>query len=436
MTTASTVSKESPPTTPVHVSAYRKITGRLIPILFVAFIFNFLNRVNVGFAHLQMSEDLQFSAAVYGLGAGVFFIGYFLFEVPSNLMLQRVGARVWIARIMITWGVLSALMMIVEEAWQFYLLRFLLGVAEAGFFPGVILYLTYWYSNARRARATAFFFTATAVAGIIGGPLSGWILRSLNDVAGLQGWQWLFLVEGVPAVLIGFVVLAVLPSRPAHAKWLTPAEKSAVQEDLDHEATHKVVHSTWSGLKDPRVLLLAAVYFCFVMGSYGIAFWLPDVIKRTGVTDPLDVGLLSAIPWSAAAILMVLGARSSDRTRKRRLHVGAAAGLGALGLVVVSLGSASTSMTMVGLVLATAGIYTALPLFWSLPTSFLSAGAAAVGLAAINSIGNLAGFASNSLIGWLLTATGSTTLATLVLSGFLLLGVILVLRMPKEITDR
>jgi D-galactonate transporter len=425
---------QSPPGVAMS-GAYRKVTLRLIPLLFLAYICNYLDRVNIGFAQLEMGKDLHFSAAAYGLGAGIFFIGYFLLEVPSNLLLQRVGARAWIARIMISWGAISALMLVVHEPWQFYLMRFLLGAAEAGFFPGVILYLTYWYSGPRRARATAFFFTATPVAGIVGGPLSGWILHGLTGIGGLRGWQWLFLIEGAPAVLVGLLVLAFLPDRPATAQWLTDAEKSGIQRELDKEASHKSVHSTWSGFKDGRVLLLSAVYFCFVLGSYGIAFWLPAVIKSTGVADPLQVGFLSAIPWAAALVLMVLGARSSDRTGKRRLHVGAAACLGGTGLVIVSVGSANTVLTMLGLALAAAGVFTALPLFWSLPTAFLSAGAAAVGLAVINSLGNLAGFVANFLVGWLVDSTGSSAIATLVLAGFLLIGTILMLLLPRVIAD-
>jgi D-galactonate transporter len=420
----------------IRNSAYRKIGLRILPLLFLSYVFNYVDRVNIGFAQLQMSEDLGFSAAVYGLGAGIFFIGYFFFEIPSNLLLQRFGARVWIARIMISWGILSALMMITQSAWQFYLLRFLLGVAEAGFFPGVILYLTYWYTNSRRARATAFFFTAVAVSGVIGGPLSGWTLQALDEVGNLHGWQWMFLLEGIPAVLIGILVLALLPSKPADAKWLTAEEKSAVESDLSAEDTVKPVHSTWSGLKDRKVLLLSAIYFCFVLGSYGIAFWLPQVIRQAGVKGFLSVGLLSAIPWGAAIVVMVLGARSSDRTRKRRLHVGAAVVLGAVGLLIVSGATGNIILTMVGLVLATAGVFTALPLFWSLPTAFLAAGAAAVGLATINSIGNLAGFVANFMVGWITTATGSTSWATVVLAVFLLIGVVLMLRIPGKLVDR
>lgn len=436
MTTPDTTD-QLPGDTGIRNRAYRKIGLRLLPLLFLAYVFSYVDRVNIGFAQLQMSEDLGFSAAVYGLGAGIFFIGYFLFEIPSNLLLQKYGARIWIARIMISWGILSALLMVTQEAWQFYLIRFLLGVAEAGFFPGVILYLTYWYPNARRARATAFFFTAVAFAGVVGGPLSGWALTALDGAKGLYGWQWMFLIEGIPAVLLGIAVLIWLPSVPAKAKWLTTEEKTVVQDDLSAEDTAKPVHSTWAGLKDPKVLLLAAIYFCFVLGSYGIAFWLPQVIKGAGVTDFLQVGLLSAIPWSAAIVLMVLAAKSSDRTRKRRLHVGSAAVLGAAGLFIVSAaGGGHLVLTMIGLVLATAGVFTALPLFWSLPTAFLAGGAAAVGLATINSIGNLAGFIANYMVGWITTLTGSTTWATIVLAVVLLLGVGLMLKVPGKLVDR
>lgn len=431
-----TASSSAAEASALRVTAYRKIGMRLIPLLFLAYVFNFLDRVNVGFAHLQMGTDLGLSAAVFGLGAGIFFIGYFLFEIPSNLLLEKYGARFWIARIMVTWGVLSACTMFVQTAWQFYLIRFILGIAEAGFFPGVILYLTYWYTNTRRAKATAFFFTATAAAGVVGGPLSGVILESLNGAGGLAGWQWLFLIEGLPAALIGIFILAFLPSTPEKASWLSAAEKAAVRDELDSEAAAKPVHGTWTVMKDKRVLLLCVIYFCFVLGSYGIAFWLPQVIEASGVHSPLQVGLLSAIPWSAAVVAMVLGARSSDRTRKRRLHVGGAALLGALGLTVVTVGGGSVAVTIIGLSLAAAGVYTALPLFWSLPTAFLTAGAAAVGLATINSVGNLGGFAANFAMGWAVEVTGSTALATAGLAACLVLGVVLMTRIPGALADR
>ncbi|WP_413251334.1 MFS transporter [Tomitella gaofuii] len=420
----------------IRSRAYRKIGMRIIPLLFLSYVVNFLDRVNVGIAQLQMSEDLGFSAAVYGLGAGIFFIGYFCFEIPSNLLLRRFGARIWIARIMISWGVLSGLVMFTQTAWQFYLIRFLLGVAEAGFFAGVILYLTYWYTNARRARATAYFFTAVAVSGVVGGLVSGWILEALDGVGGLHGWQWMFLLEALPAVLLGIIVLGLLPSTPDQAKWLTDDEKEAVQGDLSTENSVKPVHSTWSGLKDGRVLLLSAIYFCFVLGSYGIAFWMPQIIRQAGATSLLEVGLLSAIPWGVAIVVMVLGSKSSDRTRKRRLHSGGAAVLGAAGLLIVVAAEDSLTATMIGLVVATAGVFTALPLFWSLPTSFLATGAAAVGLATINSIGNLGGFASNYIMGWITTATGSASWATVILAGTLLIGTLLMTRIPGHLTDK
>lgn len=318
-------------------TALRKATVRLIPFLFVLYIVSFLDRVNVSFAALQMNEDLGFSDAVYGLGAGIFFIGYFLFEVPSNLILERVGARVWIARIMITWGIISTAMFLVTGPVSFYLLRFLLGVAEAGFFPGIILYLTYWFPARERAKAVALFMTAVAIAGVIGGPLSGALLSLDEVVFGLSGWQFLFIAEGFPAILLGLAVLAFLPDRPSEARWLTDEERRWLEDSLSREEQLKTTHGTHTlrqAFVDGRLWLLCGVYFGTVTSLYGISFWLPTIIEEFSNLNEFLVGLLSAFPYLAAAIGMVVFAWHSDRTGERRWHVAIPAGLAALGLAL------------------------------------------------------------------------------------------------------
>ncbi|MBW4048705.1 MAG: MFS transporter [Proteobacteria bacterium] len=413
-------------------SAYRKVGWRLIPFLMLCYFVAYLDRVNVGFAQLQMKSDLQFSDAVYGFGAGVFFLGYFLFEIPSNLVLHRVGARIWIARIMITWGMISALTMFIQTPTMFYLARFLLGLAEAGFFPGIILYLTYWYPADRRSQMTAWFMSAVALSGLIGGPVSGWILHHFHGHSGLAGWQWLFLLEGVPAVVLGLAVLVYLDNGIAAARWLTEDEKRLLAGRIDAEAQSKTHVSALQGMRSPRVWLLALVYFSVVMGLYGLGFWLPLMFKTTGVTDPLAIGWLVAIPYGVSIIAMILVGRHADATRERRWHVAIPAALGALGLVLSTLWTTSTVGAVLTLTLATCGIMTVLPLFWSLPTAFLSGTAAAAGIALINALGNLAGFFGPSIVGWVKQATQSTSGGVLVLAGFMVLCAVLVLSLPAR----
>ncbi|MBS6360355.1 MFS transporter [Burkholderia sp.] len=417
-------------------ATYRKVSWRLTPLLLLCYVVAYLDRVNVGFAKLQMVSDLNLSDTVYGLGAGIFFFGYFLFEVPSNIILHRVGARVWIARIMVTWGVISALMMFVTTPAMFYVMRFLLGVAEAGFFPGVILYLTYWYPAHRRGRMTTFFMTAVALSGVIGGPVSGYILKAFNGVNGWHGWQWLFLLEGIPSVLVGVLVFFALDDRIAKATWLTDDEKALLERNIDAEEATKEDPSLGTVMSSPRVWLMALIYFSFVMGLYGIGFWLPTIIKATGVTDAFAIGLLSAIPYAAAVVAMILIARSADKRRERRWHVAIPAVFGALGLVLSVIWAHETALAMLGLTLATMGILTTLPLFWSLPTAFLGGAAAAAGIAMINSIGNLAGFLSPYMMGWLKQATSSNDAGMYMLAAFLVLGALLVLSVPKRLVDR
>ena len=416
-------------------ATYRKVAWRLIPFLLICYVVAYLDRVNVGFAKLQMLSDLKFSETVYGLGSGIFFIGYFIFEIPSNVILHRVGARVWIARIMISWGVLSACMMFVSSEWSFYIIRFLLGAAEAGFFPGIILYLTYWYPAQRRSRMVAMFMTAVAISGVIGGPLSGWILKDFGGLNGWAGWQWMFLIEGIPSIVIGIIVLFYLDDRIQHAKWLSSEEKSLLERNIAADNAHKVEESVMTVLTKGRVWMMALIYFSFVMGLYGISFWLPTIIKQTGVSNPLTIGLLSAIPWTCAVIAMVLIARRSDRTGERRFHIAIPAILGAVGLLLSVLWRNDVTLAMAALSLATMGIMTSIPLFWSMPTAMLAGTGAAAGIALVNSLGNLAGFVSPYAVGWLKDATSTTNSGMYLLAASLVVGAILTLMVPAKLVS-
>jgi D-galactonate transporter len=411
---------------------YRKVAWRLIPLLFVCYIVAYLDRVNVGFAKLQMQNALQFSEAIYGLGAGIFFIGYFLFEVPSNLFLHRVGARRWIARIMVTWGLLSAATMFVTTPMTFYIVRFLLGAAEAGFFPGVILYLTYWFPSHRRGKATSLFIAAIPVAGILGGPFSGWILQSMDGINGWAGWQWLFLLQGLPTVAVGIVVLYFLDDRVSEAKWLTPTERATLAREIAADSRGKAEGSVWSTLAKPAVWLLAGVYFCVVSGLYGISFWMPSLIKAMGVKGALDIGLLSAIPWSFGVVAMYLVARSADKRNEQRWHSAIGCLVGAAGLVFSVVFSQTPVLALTGLTVATMGVMAALPVFWSMPTALLGGAAAATGIAFINSIGNLSGFSAPYMIGLIKDTTKTTDAGLYMLAAFLVLGSVLVLALGRS----
>jgi ACS family tartrate transporter-like MFS transporter len=385
----------------------------------------YLDRVNVGFAALQMNAALGFSASVYGFGAGIFFVGYFLFEVPSNLMLARIGARIWIARIAIVWGLVSISMMLVSGPWSFYVARFLLGVAEAGFFPGIILYFTYWFPAEDRARAVAQFYTASMAAGIIGAPLSGALL-SLRGVAGLDGWQWLFLVEGVPAVVIGFVALMYLTDTPEAAHWLREDEKAWLIAELARERGGAGRHSTaWSGLADPGVWRFALIFFPIVASGYGFSFFLPQIVKKLSGASDLAVGLWSAVPFSAAAIGMVVVAAHSDRTGERKWHVAGCATLAAIGLTVASRVQAPI-LALTALSLSAVGIHSFIPPFWSLPTARLRGDGAATGIGLINAVGNLGGFVGPYIMGWMKDLSGDYSAGLTALAGAALISAVLV----------
>ncbi|TAM60209.1 MFS transporter [bacterium] len=403
--------------------------------MFILYVANFLDRVNVGVATLTMSKDLNLSAAAFGLGAGIFFIGYFLFEVPSNLILDKVGARLWIARIMISWGIISSATMFVHSAGMFYTLRFLLGVAEAGFFAGMILYLTYWFPAAERAKAVAGFMTAVAVAGVIGNPISGLLLK-LEGVAGLHGWQWLFLLEGIPSIILGFVVIGYLTDKPEQATWLTEAERGWLIGHLKSERDEKERRERFSlmqALVNGRVWLLALIYLGIVIGLYGFVIWLPTIIKGmlAAGTSNSAVAYLSAIPFVFAAIAMVIVGRSSDSSRERRWHVAGPAFVGALGLVV-SVYLHSAVGAFIGLIFGAIGIYAALGPFWTFAPAFLTGTAAAGGIALINSIGNLGGFLGPYVVGAVKTRTGSFTDALGFLIAALIVAGVLALLMPHR----
>ena len=416
---------------------YAKVFWRIMPFLMLCYVIAYLDRVNVGFAKLQMSVDLGFSETVFGLGAGVFFLGYFLFEVPSNILMHKVGARVWIARIMITWGILSAAFMYVETPMQFYVLRFLLGLAEAGFYPGIILYLTDWYPSHRRAKVIAVFMSGIPVAGILGNPLSGWIMDAFHGTTGMHGWQWMFVIEAVPAVLIGLATLAYLDNGIAKAKWLTDGEKKLLEDEIVADQKGKEsVHSFADIVSDKRVWLMCLIYFCFVMGQYGLTLWMPTLVKATGVTGNLHIGLLSAIPFGCAIIAMNLIGRSADARRERRWHLIVPALMGAVGFVGAALFADNTAISIAALSLAAAGVLTCAPLFWSLPTSFLSGAAAAVGIAAINSVGNLAGFVSPYLIGYLKDLTHSGATGMYMLAIMLVIGSAAVLKTSPTLVNK
>lgn len=422
--------------------AYRKVTWRLIPFIFVCYLFNYLDRVNVGFAKLEMLDALQLSETVYGLGAGIFFIGYVTFGVPSNLILHKLGARRWIAVMMMAWGSLSACMLFVTTPTEFYVLRFFTGVAEAGFFPGMVLYFTKWFPSHKRGQVMALFMSAIPVSGLIGGPLSGWMLSHFSaGQGGMDGWQWLFLLQGLPTVVLGVAVLFYLNDGLAQAGWLSNEEKRAMQDALDHDERQRAagthaVHSFGQVLRDWHVWMLGFIYFSIQMGVYAINFWLPSIIKSLGFEDATTVGWLSAIPYLFAGVFMVLVGRSADRRRERRWHLTGPLLMALVGLLLAANFSDNAVVVLVGLSLATMGALTGLPMFWPLPAAFLGSAAAAAGLALINSLGQVAGFVSPFLVGWIKDATGSTDVALYILSSVLLAGALLVLVVPARLVNR
>jgi len=417
----------------IEQTTMRRVTLRLLPFLLLLYIVSWLDRVNVGFAKLHMNSDLGFSETIYGIGAGIFFIGYGLCEVPSNLLLVRFGARVWIARIMITWGLISASMMFVEGVYSFYAMRFLLGVAEAGFLPGIIYYLSQWFPRSHRAKAVSWFMIGIPLSVVFGGPLSGWLL-GFDGHLGLQGWQWMFIVEGLPAVVLGIAVLFILTEKPADAHWLTAGQRAWLSERM--EAEHVEAHTRHgvglrAALLHPTVWLLSLVMFCCQTGSYGLTFWVPTIVKgMSGYTD-LEVGLFSAIPYIAAAAGMVLVGRSSDRSGERFLHIAIPSVFGALGFIATGL-PLSPAFAMLALAVAAVGDYSTRGPFWALPGRFLTGSAAAGAIALINSMGALGGFVGPSAVGYLRDVTHSFVAPLFLLAAILLAGAILTLRLRSK----
>ena len=405
-----------------------KLARRLIPFMFLLYIVAYLDRINVGFAALQLNQALNFDPAVFGMGAGIFFVGYFIFEVPSNLIMERVGARIWMARILMTWGIISSATMFVRGPWSFYTLRFLLGVAEAGFFPGMILYLTYWFPAEARGRAVARFMTATAIAGVIGGPVSGALLE-MSGVAGLAGWQWLFLIEGLPAVILGFVTLMYLPDGPKSASWLSAGEKAWITSRLEEERQHVLQyghHTLREAIGSSRVWNFSLIYFAIIMSFYGVSFWVPQIIQSFSGLSNLAVGFLSAVPYLAASLGMVLIGKNSDRTGERRWHVAISALAGAIGLIGAAF-SKAPAVELLALAFAAVGIWGTLGPFWAMSSQFMSGTGAAAGIALINSVGNLGGFLGPYMVGLVRSRTGSFSGALVTLALFPILGAVMTL---------
>ncbi|WP_297832320.1 MFS transporter [Pseudomonas sp.] len=393
-----------------------KVAWRLMPLIMVCYLFAFFDRINISFAKFQLQTDLSLSDTAYGLGAGLFVVGYVLFEVPSNMMLYKVGARRWIARIMMSWGVATALMVFVNTEWQFYALRFVIGAMEAGFAPGVLYYLTLWFPQHYRGRITSMLFLASAFAGLFGAPISGLVLGHLDGVMNLRGWHWLFLLGGLPCVGLGLLVLMVLKDKISDAHWLTPQEQTYLSSRIAHHEPHKS-GSLLAALKLPGFLMLGLIYFLIQVASYGLNFWAPQLIRSAGTESPVMIGLLTAIPYIFGAISMVVVGRLSDASGERRKYVAGLVVLGAIGFFSAGIFANHTVFLIVALSLLGAGIVASIPAFWALPPKLLAgAGAgAAGGIAVINTLGQFGGIVSPVMVGRIKDLTGSTTPALYVI---------------------
>ncbi|MFJ3047686.1 MFS transporter [Herbaspirillum chlorophenolicum] len=418
----------------IEARVSRKLMWRIIPFVMLLYFISFLDRVNVGFAAITMNKALGLSPTAFGLGGGLFFIGYFLFEVPSNLILHKVGARIWIARVMVTWGLISAISAFAVGPNSFYVLRFLLGVAEAGFFPGIILYLSLWFPAKQRAVAAAWFMAAAPISVALGSPLSGAIMQ-MPSVFGLADWQMLYIIEAAPAVILGFVVLKFLTDRPEQAEWLADDEREWLVARLKSEADakkggHGHTASAWRALKDMRVLTLALIYFGTSAGLYTLGLWAPLMIREFGFT-PFQTGLLTGVPSVVAVVAMVLWARHSDRRGERTWHVVIPCVLACVGFLLA--GNATTALFVVlSLVVVNVGISSAKAPLWAMPSTFLSGAGAAAGIAMINSLGNLGGFVGPFAIGWLKSVTGGYTAGLYVVAGTLAISAIVTLMLSRQ----
>lgn len=417
-------------------AAYAKVAWRVLPLLLVIYGLGYIDRTNVSYAQLAMKEKLGFTDAIYGLGAGIFFIGYVIFEIPSNLLLARLGARPVIAFSLAAWGIASSACAVVSSPLQFYIARFVVGTCEAGLFPGFILYLSYWFPARRRGQATALMLVSMVTASMISGPISGWILQAWDGDLGLSNWQWLFILEGLPSVLFSGIALLALPNRPDEASWLTAAEKDAVNRDLAAEESAKVQSdvSTMEALLDPKIYVLSFCLFTVLGGYYAVTFWLPTIIRSAGVTSMLDVGLYAVIPNAVAAVTMIVVGRRSDRVMERRWHFAVPLLLAAAGLAFAATQSPSLPLALAALSVALAGVMSAFPTFWTIPTAYLSGTSAVVGVAVINSLGAFAGFVSPYFIGLIKQATGSLTYAFLPFVGLMIAGALAMLYLvPADI---
>jgi ACS family tartrate transporter-like MFS transporter len=381
----------------------RKMAWKVLPFLLLTYLICIIDRLNVGFAALTMNAELGFTATIYGWGAGLFFFGYFLGEVPSNLILTKVGARIWFTRIMLSWGVLAVAMGFISGQASFFIIRFLLGVAEAGFFPGVIYYLTLWFPAQYRGRIFGLFLIISPLNNTIAAPIAGLILKFFDGTMGYPGWRWLFIVEGIPSIILGFFTLKAITDRPSEAKWLTDAEKKHLADTLAREAAARTEtkHLTlWQTLAHPKILMFAVVYTSLAIGIYGLALWMPQIIKAMGLKDPLDIGLVMAIPYLIATVCMVFWSRHSDKTGERTWHCAGALALAGVAMLY-SAYAGSPLLAMIAMTVVAIGMYCSQPTFWAMPTGYLTGIAAAGGIAFINSVGNLGGFIGPFAVGWL-----------------------------------
>ncbi len=404
---------------------YRRIMWRIMPLLVICYIVSFIDRTNVGLAKIQFMDDLGFSNAQYGLGAGIFYLGYIMLEIPSNQALARIGARLTLLRIMVLWGLCCAALAWMASPMHFYVLRFLLGAAEAGFFPGVLLYLTFWIPSRRRARFTAVFMASIPIAGLLGGPIGGLMITGMDGVAGWRGWQWLFVAEGLPAVLLGLVVYFVFSDRPADCRWLSPEERLRVQADLDadRQNIHPSAHATFvATLGDPAFYLLGILGFAIMVSTAGVFFWLPSIIAESGVADTRIIGLLSGVPFIIAVIVQYAVARHSDSVQERRWHAVLPILIGALGWIALPAVSDSVPLALVALTVATTGSLAAMGPFWSLPPAMLSGAAVAGGIALVTTLAGLGNFLSPILVGWLVDQTGSLAAGQVYFGVLMLIG--------------
>jgi D-galactonate transporter len=421
-----------------EAATYNRAAWKLIPFLLILYIISFLDRVNVGFAKLQMSTDIGLSDAVFGLGAGIFFIGYAACEIPSNLLLQRFGARFWITRILVVWGIISVSFMFVTTPTQFLTLRFLLGIAEAGFYPGIVLYLTYWFPGKLRSQVCALFFVGIPIAGFVGGPLSGFIMKTMAGVGGFSGWQWLFLLEGTPAIIGGIATYFYLSNGPKDAAWLTPSERNVIVPALEaEEATHRAMghgHRLIDALVSGKVWLLAVTNFTLLGGIYGISFWMPQIVKDLGVQDIFLNGLVTSIPFAVACVAMIVVGRSSDRRRERKWHIILSAAVGALGLVGGAKLAGMPVLALASLSLALGGALASITVLWVLPSALLTGAAAAGGLALMATVGNLGGYVAPYVVGLAKQATGRTDYGLYLMAAAMILGALLVQLLPRNAT--